>query len=93
MGRAWSVPEKGSDQLPGEMPRISNKPVRIDNEQGMAYYKRSAQDQRHPDAAYSMPDTQNPGGRVDVILLGLILFAVVGFAAVVASCLTGVPLF
>jgi hypothetical protein len=65
--RTWQVPEK--EKLEAGLPRISDRAVRVSQEKGEAYYKRPASAPRHPDASYSIPDDQNPCGRIDVILL------------------------
>ena len=58
-------------------PRISGKAVQHRPGDDKAYYHRPANAPRHPDAAYSIPNKNRPGWRIDVILLTILVVAVV----------------
>jgi hypothetical protein len=71
-----------------DLPRIDNRAVTIHGDE--AHYRRSASAPRHPDASYSIPDRNNPGMRIDIILLMAILLILV--TPFVIMWLYGVPL-
>jgi hypothetical protein len=88
--RAW-VPDRAPDARPGELPRISDRAVRVSQERGEAYYKHAKGTPAHPDAAYDIPDDRDPGGRISVILLGITMLIVV-VGALVATGICQLPL-